>query len=390
MKILLIAPHPFFQERGTPIAVRLLIETLSEFGHTIDLLTFNEGDNIIADGLTIYRVPNLSILHNVPIGFSVKKIIADIFITWKMFFLLRENNYDVIHAVEESIFPAAIFNKFHKKLLVYDMDSSLADQLIEKYKWLGKISGILNLFEKWADKNATAVVPVCEYLKQKVEHFAPDKKIQLLEDIAFDSDPIKDKHEDLKQYFGKNDLIGLYVGNLEHYQGIDLLLEGISKVETERPFGIALVGGNDESIEQYKLKAEKLGISKKTKFLGRRSLDQLPFLLTQADILFSPRTKGENTPMKVYSYLASGVPVLATNIGSHTQAMSAKEVKFFDPNPQDFARAFAELLENEDERKSLGVAGKKLAEDNYSLRSYKRKLKQIYDWLELKRVETQN
>ena len=41
MKILLIAPHPFFQERGTPIAVKLLIETLSEFGHSIDLLTFD-------------------------------------------------------------------------------------------------------------------------------------------------------------------------------------------------------------------------------------------------------------------------------------------------------------------------------------------------------------
>ena len=382
MKILLIAPHPFFQERGTPIAVKLLIETLSEFDHTIDLLTFNEGEDISVKGLTIYRIPNFSFIQNVPIGFSVKKIIADKFITWKMFNLLRKNDYDVIHAVEESIFPAAFLNKFFKKKLVYDMDSSMADQLIEKWEGLNKISSFLDSFEKWAAKNATAVIPVCKYFADKIEEYTPDKKIQILEDIAFDPDYTKDKKENIKLYFGENDLIGLYIGNLEHYQGIDLLLEGVSKLETKIPFGIALIGGNDESINQYKLKAERLGIADKVKFLGRRSLDQLPFLLEQADILFSPRTKGKNTPMKVYSYLASGSPVLATNIGSHTQAMTGKEVKLFEPNPKDFARAFKELLENEDERKILGTAGKKLAEDNYSLRSYKRKLKNIYEWLE--------
>ena len=42
-KILLIAPHPFYQERGTPIAVDLLIRALTERGYLIDLLTFNEG-----------------------------------------------------------------------------------------------------------------------------------------------------------------------------------------------------------------------------------------------------------------------------------------------------------------------------------------------------------
>ena len=51
MKILLIAPHPFFQERGTPIAVRLIAETLCEFGHTVDLLTYHEGSDIEVKGI---------------------------------------------------------------------------------------------------------------------------------------------------------------------------------------------------------------------------------------------------------------------------------------------------------------------------------------------------
>ena len=382
MKILLIAPHPFFQERGTPIAVKLLIETLSEFGHTIDLLTFNEGEDISVNGLKIYRIPNFSFIQNVPIGFSVKKLIADVFIVFKMFSLLTKNKYDVIHAVEESIFPVAILNKFIKKKLVYDMDSSMADQLIEKWEGLNKIGNFLDSFEKWAAKNASVVIPVCKYLADKIYSYNKNKQVFILEDIAFDPDYSKDKKENIRSYFPNGNLIGMYIGNLEHYQGIDLLLEGLSKVKTEIKYSVAVIGGNSDSIKFYSEKVIQLNIEDKVKFLGKRPLDQLPFLLEQSDILFSPRTKGKNTPMKVYSYLASGIPVMATNIGSHTQAMTGNEVKLFDLDADSFAEKFVELLENPEERKRLGYAGKKLAEDNYSLRSYKKKLKNIYNWLE--------
>ena len=46
MKILLVAPQPFYQERGTPIAVRLLAETLCGAGHEVDLLTLVNGPYI--------------------------------------------------------------------------------------------------------------------------------------------------------------------------------------------------------------------------------------------------------------------------------------------------------------------------------------------------------
>ena len=46
MKVLMLAPHPFYQERGTPIAVDLLIRALTERGYQIDLLTFNDGNDV--------------------------------------------------------------------------------------------------------------------------------------------------------------------------------------------------------------------------------------------------------------------------------------------------------------------------------------------------------
>ena len=43
--------------------------------------------------------------------------------------------------------------------------------------------------------------------------------------------------------------------------------------------------------------------------------------LVIADLLVSPRVKGENTPFKVYTFLASGRPLLATRIPTHTQLL---------------------------------------------------------------------
>ncbi len=378
MRILVLAPHPFYQERGTPIAVKLLVETLSEFGNEIDVLTFHEGEPLNIPNVKIIRIAKPPFTNNIPIGFSPKKIIADVYLTFYLLLLLFKNRYNVIHAVEESVFPAAFYNLFYKKKLVYDMDSSMADQLIEKWSALNKFEGLLNGFEHWAMKHADAVIPVCQYLVEKVKKFDPDKPVFILEDIAFKSND-KGKNEKIKDITGNNKIVGLYVGNLVHYQGIDLLLDALKNI-TEN-FALVIIGGKTEDIEKYKNKTKQLNISEKVYFLGPRPLSQLPYYLSQADILISPRIKGKNTPMKIYSYLASGVPVLATDIYSHTQVLTKENSYLVKPNPEDMAKGILELVQNKTLREKLGNAGKEVAIKNYSRESYKRKLKKVYDFL---------
>ncbi len=379
MKILVIAPHPFYQERGTPIAVKLLVESLSEFGYSVDVLTFHEGEDINIKNVRLFRIAKPPFANNIPIGFSPKKIIADIYLTFYLLHLLIKNDYDVIHAVEESIFPAAFFNLFAKKKLIYDMDSSMADQLIEKWNGLAKISGILNGFEHWAMKRADAVLPVCKYLVDKVKNYDPGKMVFILEDIAFESND-KGENEDIRKTMNTDKIIGLYVGNLVHYQGIDLLLESISRLNLDN-FVLAIIGGKAEDINKYKAMAKELNIVNKVYFLGPRPLSQLPFYLSQADVLISPRIKGKNTPMKIYSYLASGKPVLATDIYSHTQVLTKENSYLVKPDPQSMAEGLKTLINNPELRERIGRNGKQTATDNYSLKSYKEKLRKVYDYI---------
>ena len=69
MKILLLAPEPFFQERGTPIAIKLLAETLCEQNYEVDLLTYHEGTDISIKGLRILRIPKIPFIKKYLLDF---------------------------------------------------------------------------------------------------------------------------------------------------------------------------------------------------------------------------------------------------------------------------------------------------------------------------------
>ena len=378
MRVLLIAPQPFFVERGTPIAVKLLVETLCEMGHQVDLLTYQEGRDVEVPGLRIVRIPKLPGVRNIPIGFSWKKAVSDVFLFGRMAVLTSRNRYDVLHAVEESVFPAAILRFFFRHKLVYDMDSSLSDQLVEKWQGIKAFKPGMDAFESWALRRADLVLPVCPRLGERAGRSVPSERILVLEDIAFEPSESADGLEDLRQTHGVQGPLVLYVGNLEHYQGIDLLLESVVSVPKDLSFCLVVIGGTEKAIALYSRKAAQLGIGDRVRFGGPKSFGKLPYYLAQADILVSPRIKGENTPMKIYSYLASGKAVLATKILSHTQVLDSRSAMLVDTNAPAMAAGLTQLLEDPALREEIGRTGKSLATERYSLAAYKTKLREGY------------
>ena len=117
MNILLLAPHPFYQERGTPIAVDLLLRVLSQRGNTIDVLTYHEGAPRAYPGVTLHRIPDIAGIRDIRPGFSWKKVVCDLVLMFKAFRLAGGRKYQVVHAVEESVFIAILLR------LVYQIQS---------------------------------------------------------------------------------------------------------------------------------------------------------------------------------------------------------------------------------------------------------------------------
>lgn len=381
MRILVLAPQPFFQNRGTPIAVRLLVETLAGKGHEIHLLVFHEGENVSIDNVTIHRIPTLSGLGSITPGFSLKKIICDILMGWKCFQLQRKIQFDIVHAVEESVFIAMVSRIFFKVPYIYDLDSWLSDQLLAKLGFLRPLRSFFEMFEKMAVRNSIGVVPVCLALEQKIRGFDVHKPLLRLEDISLLQDG-NDHYESLKEHFGCQGKLIMYVGNLEKYQGIDLLLKAFSLLDAKvTDCSLICIGGTGEDIDTYDAQAKQLGISGRVYFIGPRPVNDLGMYLQQADVLVSPRTEGENTPMKIYSYMDSSRPILATRIRSHTQVLDIGNAFLVDPEPASMAAGLTEVLC--DNRAALQKAEKaklKVAAE-YSRAAYEKKLTRFYDEL---------
>jgi glycosyltransferase involved in cell wall biosynthesis len=261
------------------------------------------------------------------------------------------------------------------------MDSSLGGQMTEKYPLLRPLGGILRAFEKGAIRKSSGVIAVCRILEDMARQLAPNKPVLRLEDVPLPRDASAPR-ENLREKYAIAGKIVMYVGNLEHYQGMDLLLNSFQML-TDSEASLVIIGGNAKDIADGAKFAAKLGIGNRVRYIGPRPLEQLFGFLVQADILVSPRVKGINTPMKIYSYLDSGVPVLATNLPTHTQVLDDRIALLVEAEPAAMAAGLETLLRDDRLRVDLARRARERVSRDYSTEAFRKKLCAFYDGLAL-------
>jgi glycosyltransferase involved in cell wall biosynthesis len=391
VKILVLAPHPFFQARGTPLAVRRVLEFLSARGHQLDLLTFHEGEDVAIPNCRIHRIARPPGVRNIRAGFSLKKVVCDFLMFGKRLRMVRKNRYDLIHAVEESAFIAAAMQRLTGIPYVYDMDSSLAEQLVDAYPGLQFALTTLRRCEALAVRRSLGVLTVCAALEDVAHGHDPDKPIGRVEDTTLlgpGSDNGQGLDTALPDGVAPRAPLAMYVGNLERYQGIGLLLEGFRYALRRVPDAqLVIVGGLKQDIAHYRRRANQLGVVSQVHFLGPRPIDSLNGLLRRADVLVSPRLKGLNTPMKIYSYLDSGTAVLATRLRTHTQILDDRTAYLVAPEPEALGNGLADLLSDPLLRERLASQAKAYVQQEFTPEAAERKLDSFYSMMESKAAE---
>ncbi|HEY6000168.1 MAG TPA: glycosyltransferase family 4 protein, partial [bacterium] len=365
MNVLVLAPQPFYRERGTPIAVRLLAETLCALGHAVDLLVYHEGEEVSFPGLRLLRAAAPPLVRDVPIGFSAKKLACDATLSAAFLKLARPGRYDVVHAVEEAVFPAAWLRRRHGAAVVCDMDSDMVDQICGRSRLRRPLRPALDAIVRRTLGACDLVLAVCPSLAEKARALAPAVPVRVLEDIPLAEGPAAPV-EDLRARYGVAGPLALYVGNLEPYQGIDLLTEALASLGPDGPVTLVVIGGAPADVVRYERAAAVRRLSGRVRFAGPRPVRDLGSYLAQADILVSPRTLGENTPMKIYSYLGAGRAILATDIGSHTQALDDTCARLVRPEAGCLAAGLVRLAGDATLRERLGRAGAARAAERYS------------------------
>ncbi|HSC27571.1 MAG TPA: glycosyltransferase family 4 protein [Vicinamibacterales bacterium] len=376
MRILLLAPHPFFQHRGTPLAEKALIEVLGAEGHDIDVLAFHEGEDIPLPRCRIHRIPRPPGVGNIRPGFSPGKLLCDAFLLVSAIRLLRAGRYDLVHAVEESVLIAAALRPFLGVPYVYDMDSSLPEQMTDRYPLLRPLGPALRLAERTAIRGSAGILAVCRAVEEIAERHARGQPVARVEDTTL----LVDRADDPIARIPPGGPVVMYVGNLEPYQGLDLLLRsGTSASRLIPDLRLVIVGGADAHIAEYRRRGEDLGLTGRLIFTGEQPIEHLAAYLRQADVLVSPRLSGRNTPMKIYSYMDSGRAVLATRIQSHTQVLDDEIACLVEPSPEAMSAALVELIRDPGRREALGRRARDRVQALYTPAAARTKILEFFD-----------
>jgi glycosyltransferase involved in cell wall biosynthesis len=397
MKALIIAPQPFFSPRGTPFSVYYRTLVTSELGVKIDLLTYGEGQDVDIPDVRIIRIPHFKILGPIKIGPSYLKLFLDIFVIIWTVGLLLKNHYDFVHAHEEAIFFCHFLKPIFRFKLIYDMHSSLPQQLTNFQFTDSKF--IIRLFknlEEFCLRSADAVITICPDLENYVDGLIQNRKKHLLiENSIFE--PVKllsnanirnseercDSNQverEIQLPQGKRFVV--YAGTLESYQGIDILIKAFKRVVSEiQDAYLIIVGGAKVQVKFYYGLAETLGIKDNILFTGRVPQILAKNYCKRASVLVSPRSEGTNTPLKIYEQLASGIPLVATKIYSHTQVLNNEVAFLVKPEPDDMASGIIKALDNSDDNFHITANAKKLYKRKYSRTIYTTKMRRVIEIL---------
>jgi len=378
----MIAPEPFFEARGTPFSEFHRIRALTALGHDVDLVTYPFGRSVEMPRLRIFRSLRPPFIHRVKIGPSLAKIPLDILLAITACRRALSGRYDAIHSHEEGGAIGVILAALLRKPHLYDMHSSLPQQL-SNFAFSGSqvLRRLFATLERVMIRRSRVVIVICPSLEDTVHGVDRAARTVLIENApgagdavatAVDGAHIRERHG-----IKNGTPLVVYTGTFEAYQGLDLLFDAMAIVRRTCPSAHLLVAGGDpEQIAAARRQVDAARIGDAATFAGDRPAEEIPAYLTAADVLVSSRSRGTNTPLKIYQYLRAGKPIVATRLLTHTQVLTDDTAILTGATRDEFAAGIVAAIT--DRTRALVVASnaRTLAITKYSDEAYLERTRQ--------------
>ena len=353
MRALMIVPQAFYSTRGTPLSAYHRARELILRGHQVDILTYPVGGEPPDIDSRIYRSRGPHFASTIKAGPSKLKIWFDLLLFLNLIVLLIRKRYDFIYTHEEAAFMIALLKPIIRKPFIYDMHSSLPLQITE---WDFSSSKLVIKFFHWIErvsvKNATAVVAISPAVEKAAkEAWASTPTVVIVNHFETPATAEVACGAKVRQEFGVQDKTPLvvYTGSFVALQALDLLIDAVPHVLKRVPdTRFLLVGGTGTELDAVNRCAEAAGVADSIIIIESRPQSEMQDFMAAADVLVSPRIRGINPPGKLFSYLASGKPVVATDCLVHNQLIDNSCAVLTDPTSESFADGITRALTDPD------------------------------------------
>ncbi len=221
----------------------------------------------------------------------------------------------------------------------------------------------------WIFKHARGVLTINRIIKQKLcERFGmPSAKVLVAPNgIApefFDVQRITQKDARRAAHLPSDARIALYAGQFYAWKGLEIFAEAARRAPDILFY---LAGGAREAFMET---TGVRDIPNNLVFGGIRPYKEMPLLMRAADVALVLGTRRDEysyyhtSPMKLFEYLPTGVPIVAARTPAIADVVSEREVFFYEPDiAESMAAAIADAQNNQTAISSKIAAARALAE----------------------------
>lgn len=324
LRVLYLANVRLPTEKAHGIQIMNTCSALAGAGASVTLVIPTRRNNTQEDPFTYYSLPKnfniIKLLCPDPIRFGgTIQALAFSLLTFS-FVLRNKKNYDAIYSRHESLLflPSLILTK------PFSWESHIG-----KWNWIART----------ISRHAKGIVPITKggrdfYIAKGV----PGEKILVAHDgVDIARFSVRESREECRKKLNLplDRRIVAYTGSIALYEwkGVDILIQA-AKIAQDESALFLFVGGSESEVRLMSKKHREGNI----RFVSQRPHGEIPYYLKAADALVIPNKRGDDiserftSPMKLFEYMASGTPIVASGTPSVREVLDEENAHFFKPN----------------------------------------------------------
>ena len=355
-RVLMIAPTPYFSDRGCHIRIYEEARALQALGIRVEVCTYHLGDD--RPGQVTHRTMRVPWYNKLSAGPSWHKLYVDLLLLLKTLSVARRFRPDVIHGhLHEGAAVGWAVGRMLGLPVIGDIQGSLSGELQahEFVKGRGWFYRFWAHYEGLIDHLPHVAVASCSDVAEELQERFGVRDVVL----ALDGVDTEHFHPDvevgeLASLVPPGRRAVVYLGLLSAYQGVDHLLQAIPLVLSRVPDAYFLVMGYPSEAD-YQRKARQLGVDENVAFPGRIDYDQAARYLALGEVAVGPKLSETESNGKLYNYMACALPTVAFDTPPSHEILGDLGVYAPRGDVAGLADAIVDLLEDPQRARELGT-----------------------------------
>lgn len=343
----MLAPTPYFADRGCHVRIYEEARALIRRGCDVRIVTYHIGRDL--PGIPTERIPNIPWYQRLTAGPSWQKPLLDALLLFKVLSVARAFKPHILHAhLHEGAFIAMLLKPLLCLPLVMDFQGSLTTECRDHgfFKAGSLLERLFSSVERVVNRAADAIItsssPGADQLVR--EWHVPARKVTVVID-GVDTECFRPfPRGAARRTLGipEDRPLVVFLGVLNAYQGVDLLLDVMSILKPRTPKIHFLLMGYPE--QAYRQKAIDRGLGDMVSFTGRIDYAEAAEMLCAGDLAISPKLSLSEANGKLFNYMACGLPTLVFDTPVNREILGDAGEYATYGDADDLAAKIVELL----------------------------------------------